>query len=148
VERWEPSPSAPPASANGGVSPGVLLATIGPRPWLYIVGAVLAFISATLSLASLVGPHGRAQVIEDLIGQGFPIRNQGAMVAIVAMVRVAAPLLGGVLHAVAFHGLRRSRRWGWVAAVVVAAAWSVLLVGIPILFLLLRRDVRNTFGLR
>ena len=52
------------------------------------------------------------------------------------------------LHAAAYYGLRRVRPWGWISAVIVAAGWSLVLVGIPVLILLLRRSTRQRFGIR
>ena len=37
--------------------------------------------------------------------------------------------------------------WGWIAAVIVAAAWSLLLVGIPMLILLSRTSTRHAYGI-
>jgi hypothetical protein len=115
-------------------------------PWIYGIGAVIAFIYATVSLASLVAPHGRSQLIDQMLTQGVHLQTHATVFAIFAIERVVTPVIGGLLHAIAFHGLRRARRWGWIAAVVVGAFWSVLIVGIPFLVQLLRRDVRNAFG--
>ncbi|HYL08958.1 MAG TPA: hypothetical protein VEU76_10430 [Candidatus Udaeobacter sp.] len=51
------------------------------------------------------------------------------------------------LHACAFYGLRRFRPWGWVAAVITAVAWSLVLVGIPVLVFLLQRPTREAYGI-
>jgi len=55
-------------------------------------------------------------------------------------------LLAAALHALAFYGLRRRRRAGWAVAVILAGRWSLLVIGIPFLCLLLRRDTRQAFG--
>lgn len=51
------------------------------------------------------------------------------------------------LHAAAYFGLRRFKPWGWIAALIVSAAWSLILVGIPVLVLLLRRPTREAYGI-
>jgi biotin transporter BioY len=55
-------------------------------------------------------------------------------------------LVIAALHAIAFYGLRDRKRWGWVAAVLVAGAWSLVLVGIPVLAILLRPSTRRAYG--
>lgn len=60
---------------------------------------------------------------------------------------VAAAVLLALLHAVAFHGVSAYRVSGWVVAVVVAGLWSVILVGLPPLYVLLLRSTREAFGL-
>jgi hypothetical protein len=52
-----------------------------------------------------------------------------------------------VLHATAYFGLKKLRLWGWIAALVVAVAWSLVLVGIPVLVVLLQRPTRQAFGM-
>src|SRR5436190_15940503 len=47
-----------------------------------------------------------------------------------------------LFRSAAYYGLRRLRIWGWIAAVIVAAGWSVVLVGIPILIILDRKSTR------
>jgi hypothetical protein len=51
-----------------------------------------------------------------------------------------------VLHGIAYYGLKRLRVWGWIAAVIVAGAWSLVVVGIPVLVFLLRRQTRQAYG--
>lgn len=116
-------------------------------PWIYAFGAVLSFVWATVSLASLIAPRGRSQLL-DMLSQATPVRSQTSLLATYAVEMVATPVIVGTLHWIAFSGLRRVRRWGWIAAVVVAGLWSLLIVGILFLMHLLRRDVRNAFGFR
>jgi hypothetical protein len=49
------------------------------------------------------------------------------------------------LHATAYFGLRRRQPWGWIVAVIVAAAWSLVLVGIPVLLVLVRSSTRRAY---
>jgi hypothetical protein len=43
--------------------------------------------------------------------------------------------------------LRTRKPWGWIMAVIVSAAWSLVLVGIPLLVFLLRRTTRAAYGI-
>src|SRR2546430_2474755 len=89
---------------------------------------------------------GRAEMAADMARQGIPAAMQGDVFTMSLAILVGATLIGAALHGAAFHGLRRSRRWGWIAAVIVAALWSLLIVGIPVLVRLVGRDVRRAFG--
>jgi hypothetical protein len=51
------------------------------------------------------------------------------------------------LHATAYYGMRKLRLWGWIAAVMVAVGWSLVLIGLPVLIFLLRRPTRKAFGI-
>jgi hypothetical protein len=147
AERWTPPPER--SRPEAARPPGSAVTTLVPLSWLYALGAVMALVYATVSLAQLLAPQGRLQVLGELIAQpGLPVRAQSTLVAIVAVQRVVIPVIAAVLHLLAFEGLRRTARWGWIAAVVVATFWSALLVGIPVLFLLLLKDVRRSFGFR
>jgi hypothetical protein len=134
-------PAAAPAPASArteGFSLGLL-------PWLYAAGAVVFLIEATQILAYLLSPGGRAQLLDDLTKQGVAPSMQGD-VLIVYWVILAGSVIAAGLHGTAFYGLRRFRRWGWIAAVVVAALWSLVIVGIPVLVRLVNRNVRQAFG--
>jgi hypothetical protein len=147
AERWTPAVEQPQPDTRRPA--GSALATVGPLAWLYAGGAVLALIYATVSLAGLLGPHGRSQVLNDLLTQpGLPVHAPSTLLAIVAIQRVVIPAIAACVHLLAFEGLRRTARWGWIAAVVVAVFWSAVIVGIPVLVLLLRSDVRRAFGFR
>jgi biotin transporter BioY len=56
-------------------------------------------------------------------------------------------IVAAALHATAYFGLRARKPWGWIAAVIVAAAWSLLLIGIPVLVLLIRSNTRHAYGI-
>jgi hypothetical protein len=43
--------------------------------------------------------------------------------------------------------MRKLRLWGWIAAVMVAVGWSLVLIGLPVLIFLLRRPTRQAFGI-
>jgi biotin transporter BioY len=56
-------------------------------------------------------------------------------------------IVAAAIHGLAFYGLRGRKRWGWAAAVLVAGLWSLVLVGIPFLYVLLKRSTRRAYGL-
>lgn len=160
--RWTPEAEAgpPPEPERAPPTPGtsvfgaprVAAATPNPTvslgllPWFYAAGAVLFLIEATQVLAYLLSPGGRAQLAAELTRQGIGPAIQGEVLAGYAVFIVGGSLVAAILHGAAFYGLRRFRRWGWIAAVVVAALWSLLIVGIPVLVRLVSRNVRQAFG--
>jgi hypothetical protein len=133
------APSAP-AQARAP-APG-----LGLLPWLYAAGAVVFLVEATQGLAYLVSAGGRAQLTVEMTKQGVPAAMQGDVLTAYWVILIGGSLVGAALHAAAFYGLRRFKRWGWIAAVIVAALWSLVIVGIPVLVRLVNRDVRRAFG--
>lgn len=103
-------------------------------------------IEATQGLAYLLSPGGRAQLIAELAREGVVASMQGGFLTAYWIVFIGGSLVAAALHGAAFYGLRRYRRWGWISAVVVAALWSLLIVGIPVLVRLVNRNVRQAFG--
>lgn len=130
-----PAPSAP-----------APVTSLGLLPWFYAAGAVLFLVEATQVLAYLLSPGGRGQLTAELSRQGVAQSMQAEVLAGYAVFLVGGSLVAAALHGTAFYGLRRFRRWGWIAAVVVAALWSLLIVGIPVLVRLVSRNVRQAFG--
>jgi hypothetical protein len=144
-ERPPPGAGTPvftgrPAAAPARRGPGLL-------PWFFAAGAVFFLIEATEGLASLVSPDGRAQLLAELARQGVSTSMRESVLAAYWVIFIGGSLVAAALHGVAFHGLRRLRRWGWVSALVVAAGWSLVIVGIPILVRLMSRSVRGAFGI-
>jgi hypothetical protein len=115
-------------------------------PWLYAAGAVFWLIILTQFAAFLIAPAGREQLRQAVIERGYT-SNADAILLVDAVIIVAIELSAVILHGVAYYGLRAYRAWGWVVAVVVSLAWSLVLVGIPILLFLLRRPVRKAYGI-
>ena len=149
AERAEPAPPpppppapapAPPRNLRSGRSAGIG-ADLGVLPWIYAAGAIFCLVWATRTLAYLVAPAGRSQ----LSGMGGDIRPSAVVIS--GMVFIGMALIAVALHAAAFYGLRRRARWGWLAAVVVAGFWSLLIVGLPVLLRLISRNVRESFGM-
>lgn len=159
--RWDgesaqapPSPEAGRAPPTPGTSvfparPAAAAApvtSLGLLPWFYAAGAVLFLVEATQGLAYLLSPGGRGQLASELTRQGVAPSMQGEVLAVYWIFLIGGSLVAAALHGAAFYGLRRFRRWGWIAAVVVAALWSLLIVGIPVLVRLVSRNVRQAFG--
>ena len=136
-----PEPARPPGPEAAAVP-----VSLGLLPWAYACGAVLALIWATQSLAMFLNPAGRAQLLQQITNQNVPESTRPGLLVFWGAFSVGLPLAAAALHAVSFYGLRRTARWGWLAAVIVAGLWSVILVGIPILRRLLSLEVRRTFG--
>jgi putative hemolysin len=119
---------------------------LGLLPWFYAAGAILFLIEATQGTAYLLSPGGRAQLAAELTRQGVAPAVQRGILTAYWIILIGGSLVAAALHGTAFYGLRRLRRWGWIAAVVVAALWSLLIVGIPVLVRLVSRNVRQAFG--
>lgn len=115
-------------------------------PYLFAAGAVFWLIELAYFAAVVAAPAGREQLTQTLMRSG--VRNDLTTVliletSIVFLIEATA----AALHATAFYGLRRFRAWGWVAAVITSVAWSLVLVGIPVLLYLLQRPTRQAYGI-
>jgi len=139
-----PSPLRPPAHGPG--EPGAHDRRLRLLPYLFAAGAVFWLIQLAQFAAVLAAPAGRDVLRQELISAG--IKTDLDTVLVVESVIVLGLEIGAAaLHAVAYYGLRRLRAWGWVAAVIAAAAWSIVIVGIPILIFLFRRPTREACGI-
>jgi ribosomal protein L40E len=157
TERWVPG--APPRRQPGpnrqpvpnGAEPRALTsaevqATVASIPWIYAVGAFLNAGALAWVLAEGVTSGGRANWNSAMAQAGVPAAQ-------FATTRVEGTVIFGVIflllaagHAVAYQGLRAKKRWGWLVGVVLAALWSIILVGIPVLVKLVQRQVRAAYG--
>ena len=135
-----PAPSSRPAARTGAP------VSLGPLPWIYAGGAVFFLVWATQALALFVSSVGRSQLLAEMGRQGVPRAAQPSVLVAYGVLIVGGAVLAAALHAAAFYGLRRRRRWGWLSAVVVAGLWSLLIIGVPVLLRLIDRRVRQTFG--
>ena len=128
--------------ALGKVSPGNRLRWL---PYLFAAGAVFWLIELTQFAAVVAAPAGREQLRQALLTAG--ITNVNTMLTVEVVILASLEVAAVALHGAAYYGLRAYRAWGWVVAVIVAAAWSLLLVGIPVLVFLLRRPTRQAYGI-
>jgi len=115
-------------------------------PYLFAAGAVLWLVELTRFAAYLVAPAGREVLKQALIDGGIT-RNLDATLTTESVLIFFLGTAAVVLHGAAYYGLKRLRVWGWITAVIVSSGWSLVIVGIPILVLLLRRSTREAYGL-
>lgn len=114
-------------------------------PYLFAAGAVFWLVNLAQAAALAAAPVGRAQLEQTLANAGITQNASALLTVYFAIVFVFEATAAG-LHGAAFYGLRARRWWGWVVAVIVAGAWSLVLVGIPVLVFLLRRQTREAYG--
>ena len=114
-------------------------------PYLFAAGAIFWLVNLTQAAALAASPVGRAQLEQTLVNAGIT-QNSSALLAVYFIVVFVFEGAAAGLHGAAFYGLRAKRWWGWVVAVIVAGAWSLVLVGIPVLVFLLQRQTRRAYG--
>jgi hypothetical protein len=115
-------------------------------PYLFAAGAVFWLIELTQFAAVLAAPLGREQLRQALMNAGIT-SNLDALLVVESIFIGFLELAAAALHGAAYYGLKAFRAWGWVIAVIVSAAWSLVLVGIPVLLFLLRRPTRQAYGI-
>ena len=115
-------------------------------PWLFAAGAVFWLIELTQFAAVISAPAGRAQLVQSLANTGLT-RDATGMLVVESVIVVFLEACAVALHAAAYYGLRKFRAWGWVAATITSAGWSLLVVGIPVLVFLLQRRTRAVYGI-
>ena len=115
-------------------------------PYLYAAGAVFWLIELAQLGGFLAASNGRDQLKQTLIHGGIT-RDVETWLLVESVIVVCLLIAAAVLHATAYFGLKKLRLWGWIAALVVAVAWSLVLVGIPVLVVLLQRPTRQAFGM-
>jgi hypothetical protein len=142
-QRPPPMPGTP---ARRSIAAAPEPTTLGLLPWFYAAGAVFFLVWATQALAVFASPTGRGQLMSDLAKQGYSSAIRPWVLVGQGFFVLGASLVAAGLHATAFYGLRRVRRWGWLAAVVIAGFWSLLVVGIPVLRRLLSPPIRHAYG--
>ena len=143
AERWRP-PDAPPVPATP--EPPAPATPVGGLTWIFAGGAVLWLISLAQTAGVLAASPTRAQLIDQLGKAGYHGQTAVTIAVIEGVGMLLVGLVVAALHAAAFYGLRDRKRWGWVAAVLVAGAWSLVLIGIPVLAILLRPSTRRAYG--
>ena len=115
-------------------------------PYLFAAGAIFWLVELTQSAARAAAPVWRDQVQQALVHAGIT-RNVTTVLVVYLAVILLFQATAAALHGAAYYGLKRLRAWGWVVAVIVAGAWSLILVGIPVLVLLFRRQTREAYGI-
>ncbi|HVC78292.1 MAG TPA: hypothetical protein VND96_17420 [Candidatus Micrarchaeaceae archaeon] len=115
-------------------------------PFIFAAGAVFWLVQLAQFAAIVAAPAGRDQLQQALVQAGVK-GDVTTLMVIEAFLVFFFVIVAALLHATAYFGLRARRPWGWIAAVIVAAAWSLLLVGIPVLVLLIRSSTRHAYGI-
>ena len=115
-------------------------------PYLFAAGAVFWLVELTRFAAYLAAPAGRS-LLEETLTKGGLTGNVAAILAVESALIIFFGVSATILHGAAYYGLKRLRAWGWVAAVIASAGWSLVLLGIPVLVLLLRRSTREAYGI-
>lgn len=144
AERW--SPRSHPGLLQPVTRPDVEPTPVPGLAWIYGLGAVCWLLLMAVDGGELAATPTRAQMAAEVTSAGYPANLVPSVLVVYAIATLLVPLVIAAVHAAAFYGLRRGRRWGWLAAVVVAGGWSLVLVGVPILATLLRPSVRRAYG--
>lgn len=154
TERWTPpqensSSRPPPGAGSQPFGPAPPRPAAPPRlrwlPLLFAAGAVFWLIQLVQFAAIVAAPTGRDELRQALTNAGIT-KDVSTVLAVESVLVFLLEGTAAALHAAAYYGLRKFRAWGWIAAVIVAAAWSLVLVGVPMLILLLRRTTRQAYG--
>jgi len=137
-QSFEPTPPKSPLAAQS--------ARLRWLPFIFAAGAVFWLVQLAQFAAIVAAPAGRDQLQQALVQAGVK-GDVTTLMVIEAFLVFFFVIVAALLHATAYFGLRARRPWGWIAAVIVAAAWSLLLVGIPVLVLLIRSSTRHAYGI-
>jgi hypothetical protein len=145
-----PSTRPPPGAGNQPFDPSppkpTLPAALRWLPFLFGAGAIFWLVQLTQFAAIVAAPAGRDQLQQAVAQSGV---KGDVSTLIVVEVAIVFFLVGAAvcLHATAYFGLRARRPWGWVAALIVAAAWCLILLGIPVLWVLIKSSTRRAYGI-
>jgi hypothetical protein len=113
-------------------------------PFIFGAGAVFWLVQLAQFAAIVAAPNGRDQLRQAVVQAGVK-GDVSTFIALEVGVVLFLVIAAATLHATAYFGLRKRRPWGWIAAVIVAAAWSLVLIGIPVLVVLVR--ARRAYGI-
>jgi hypothetical protein len=145
-----PSTRPPPGAGSQPFEPSPPRQAPSPRlrwlPFIFAAGAVLWLVQLAQFAAIVAAPAGRDQLQQAVVQAGVK-GDVSTLIVIEVAVVFFFVVAAACLHATAYFGLRAHRPWGWIAAVIVAAAWSVILVGIPVLYVLLKSSTRHAYGI-
>jgi hypothetical protein len=115
-------------------------------PFIFGAGAIFWLVQLAQFAAVIAAPNGREQLRQAVVNAGAK-GDISTYIAVEAGIVLFFVVAAVCLHATAYFGLRRHKPWGWVAAVISAAAWSLVLVGIPVLVVLVRSSTRRLYGI-
>jgi hypothetical protein len=115
-------------------------------PFLFGAGAVFWLVQLVQFAAVVAAPNGRDQLQQAVIQAGAK-GDVSMLLAVEVGLVFFFVTAAACLHAIAYFGLKRRRPWGWIAAVIMAAAWCLVLVGIPVLYVLVKSSTRHAYGI-
>jgi hypothetical protein len=146
-----PSTRPPPGAGSQSFEPAPLRPATPPGlrwlPFLFGAGAVFWLVQLVQFAAVVAAPNGRDQLQQAVIQAGAK-GDVSMLLAIEVGLVFFFVTAAACLHATAYFGLRRRRPWGWIAALIVAVGWSLVLVGIPLLYVLVKSSTRHACGIR
>jgi hypothetical protein len=137
-QSFEPAPPKPTAPV-----PPVGLRWL---PFVFGAGAVFWLVQLAQFAAIVAAPAGRDQLHQALVQSGVK-GDLSTLIVVEAALVFFFVIAAAFLHGIAYFGLKARKPWGWIAAVIVAAAWSLVLVGIPVLVVLIRSRTRHAYGI-
>jgi hypothetical protein len=135
-QSFEPTPPKPPTPAQP--------VGLSWLPFVFAAGAIMWLVYLAQLAATVASPAGRDQIQQTLVQAGAK-GDLSTPIVIYAIVGFFFVIAAASLHATAYFGLRARKPWGWIAAVIVAAAWSLVLIGIPVLVVLMRSSTRHAY---
>jgi len=115
-------------------------------PFIFGAGAVFWLVQLAQFAAIIAAPAGRDQLNQALVQAGVK-GDLSTLIVFEAILVCFFVIVAALLHAIAYFGLKARKPWGWIAAVIVAAAWSLVLIGIPVLVVLVRSSTRHAYGI-
>ena len=115
-------------------------------PFIFAAGAIFWLVQLVQFAAVVAAPNGRDQLHQAVVQAGVK-GDVSTLIAIEVAVVFFFVGAAACLHATAYFGLKARRPWGWIVALIVTAGWSLVLVGIPVLYLLLKSSTRRAYGI-
>ncbi|TMB42426.1 MAG: hypothetical protein E6J53_09785 [Chloroflexi bacterium] len=128
------------------MTPSTAPSTLRWLPYLFAAGAVFWLVELAQLSAVIAAPVGREELKQALLKAGLT-SDINVWLAVETGLVFLFEVTATALHATAYYGMRKLRLWGWIAAVMVAVGWSLVLIGLPVLIFLLRRPTRQAFGI-
>jgi hypothetical protein len=115
-------------------------------PFIFGAGAVFWLVQLAQFAAVVAAPNGRDQ-LQKAVEQAGAKGDVSSLIAVEVGLVFFFVIAAACLHATAYFGLKKRKPWGWIAAVVVAGGWSLVLIGIPVLYLLVKTSTRRAYGI-
>jgi hypothetical protein len=114
---------------------------------LSAAAAVMFLVLLAQTAAVIANPHGRDSLNQILAQAGVSAADRPSVMVAYEVALILFSLIPALLHGAAFYGLIGVRRAGWILSFLLACGWCLVLIGIPFVYLLWRRDTRAAFGM-